>query len=238
MSQHLLLLLKSLQDRSVRSDRVKANAHRGFTLIELLIVVVIIGVIAAASVPGYLTFINRSRINTVQDNVLRAIKEAQSKAQTEKNAYSVSFRERSGIVEYAVHRYEVNPYGSTNPALWKKLTNSEIKQGQVILRTNINTATSVATAASTDAASWLQKMQNTPNPLLATTVKDQNFGTITFDSKGALPEASNIGDQGLNVTVALRSPGGLPSTQTKRCVILQTIIATLRPEREGKCLSW
>lgn len=61
----------------------------GFTLIELLIVVVMIGVISSIAAPGWLSFLNRQRVSTVNNQLKSVLLDAQLKAQQRSTSYSV-----------------------------------------------------------------------------------------------------------------------------------------------------
>ncbi|HBW90069.1 MAG TPA: prepilin-type cleavage/methylation domain-containing protein, partial [Cyanobacteria bacterium UBA11149] len=64
----------------------------GYTLIEIIIIVAIIGILSAIIAPSWLSFIERQRLNTAQDQIYRAMQEAKSNALRDKITWQVSFR--------------------------------------------------------------------------------------------------------------------------------------------------
>ncbi|OUL37627.1 prepilin-type N-terminal cleavage/methylation domain-containing protein [Nostoc sp. T09] len=99
---HLLYLLKL-------KNLFKNSQSSGFTLLELLAVILVISMLSAIAVPSWLTFVNIRRLNTAQDEVYRAMRQAQSQAKKEKLTWQTSFRENNGIVQWAIHPASVNP---------------------------------------------------------------------------------------------------------------------------------
>ena len=103
----LNLLLGKLKTQRLN----KVNA--GFTLVEILVVVVIIGVLAAVSVYSLQSWVNRVRVNGVQDKVLSAIQEAQNRARQQASSWQVSFRQvpQTGElnIQMAIHPATVTP---------------------------------------------------------------------------------------------------------------------------------
>ncbi len=69
---------------------IKARA-RGFTLVELLVVIGIISIMAAASLPNIMGFLQASRIRSAQDQVASAIQRARSRAIGLNTQWGVSF---------------------------------------------------------------------------------------------------------------------------------------------------
>jgi prepilin-type N-terminal cleavage/methylation domain-containing protein len=93
------------------------NSKSGFTLPEMLVVVVLIGILATLGIPNWLAFVETRRLNTAQNEVHLAMRQAQRQATKEKLTWQVSFREQNGIVQWAVHPATVNP----SAANWNNL---------------------------------------------------------------------------------------------------------------------
>ena len=90
----------------------------GYTLIEVLVVVIMAGVLAAISAPSMLGLIERQRLNSANSEIYQAMRQAQSRAKQEKVTWQVSFREQSGVSQWAVHRAD------TAPAAWNGLSSN------------------------------------------------------------------------------------------------------------------
>ncbi len=67
-------------------------SNSGFTAVELILTVVIIGILAAIAVPSWLTFLNKQKLRTAQDQAYSAMRLAQSKAKATNLVWRVSFR--------------------------------------------------------------------------------------------------------------------------------------------------
>ncbi|MBD2358172.1 type II secretion system protein [Tolypothrix sp. FACHB-123] len=96
---------------------MKNHSNSGFTVVELLAVILVVGILSAIAVPSWLSFVNTRRLNVAQDEVYRAMRQAQSEAKRQKLTWQASFRENNGIVQWAIHPENVNPAN----AKWQNL---------------------------------------------------------------------------------------------------------------------
>lgn len=127
----LNLLYKATQNlgqlKPINLQRSRRH-NSGFTLIEMLVVVFIVATLAAISAPSWSAFVNRQRVNKVNDAVLSVLQQAQTEAKRTKKDYKVQFQTSSGVLQYDV-------YTGSSPN-WKTLTqNMDIKPNQVVLFT-------------------------------------------------------------------------------------------------------
>ena len=98
--------------RKKRQQRL-AKSTAGFTLIEVIVVVVMVSILAAISVYSLQSWANRVRVNGVQDKVLSAIREGQTRARQQATSWQVSFRQvpQTGElnIQMAIHPATVTP---------------------------------------------------------------------------------------------------------------------------------
>ena len=85
------------------------RSNSGFTFIEMMTALLMIGILSAIAAPSWLAFINIHHLNIAQDQVYRAMREAQSQAKKEKLTYHASFREENNNVQWAVHPATIDP---------------------------------------------------------------------------------------------------------------------------------
>ncbi|NEO82505.1 type II secretion system protein [Moorena sp. SIO4G3] len=188
----------------------KANKDAGFTFMELLIVILMVGILSAIAAPSWLAFVNRQRVNKVNERVLSVIQEAQRQAKNKKLSYSVSFRMNDGVPEAAVYKDNKNDNPTQN-FQWQSLVGDlGVKPDQIWVGTNLTTENQLGTLS---------------------ILKDDNK-TITFDNQGVLP---NDADTNLAIVVAVPDSKNKnnPIEATKRCVKIKTILGALETNKKG-----
>jgi type II secretory pathway pseudopilin PulG len=101
--------------------RSPSQREGGFTIMELLIIIIIVGVLAAIAGPGWLTFVNRQRINAVRGEVYQTLQTAQSEAKKNKLSRTVAFSKSTDGL----------PQVSINGGTPQQLGQGQIKKGQI-----------------------------------------------------------------------------------------------------------
>jgi prepilin-type N-terminal cleavage/methylation domain-containing protein len=103
------------------SDKKVSRSTTGFTLFELLTVLSIIGILSVLIAPSWLSFLERHSLNTAQQQIHQAIREAQRKADQNQATWQASFREQSGVVQWAIHPAEPGIFIPNN-IIWHDLS--------------------------------------------------------------------------------------------------------------------
>lgn len=83
---------------------LSTQSEAGFTLIELLVVIIMVGVLAAIAVPGWLGFLNQQRLNAAQSKTLMLLRDAQANARREKLSWQACFWDNGNQVLATVQR--------------------------------------------------------------------------------------------------------------------------------------
>ncbi len=198
-----------------KPTQLTKHTQDGFTLLEVLVVVLMVGILSTIAAPGWLSFVNGQRLNKANDEILAALQEAQREAKRTKLSYSVSLRTNSNIPEIAV-------YSGSTPTNWRNLGEEVgVQAGQVLLGTNLS-STNTAGASVTFNSTTTQ--------------------TITFDYMGTLPNADfgtppsgSTQTPGLRVVVATPSGSSTSPSNSKRCVIIETLLGGMRTAKDTQC---
>ncbi|OCQ96562.1 prepilin-type N-terminal cleavage/methylation domain-containing protein [Nostoc sp. MBR 210] len=189
----------------------------GFSMVEVIAVVLMIGILGTIAIPSWFNFLNRQRVNKVNDVVFAAIQEAQKEAKQKKISYSVSFKMDNQVPKLAIHP-DSTAASSLASNQWKSMEESlGIKSGQISFFTNLTGKNTV----------------NSTNPAVNTSATYLNSPqTITFDYMGTLPNfvTPATGEApGLKIVVAASN------NSTKRCVIVKTILGSTLRGKNNEC---
>jgi prepilin-type N-terminal cleavage/methylation domain-containing protein len=177
----------------------------GFSLMELLVVIIMISVLAAIAAPSWLALMNRQRVGAAKDQALQAMREAQAQAKREKRIWEVSFRQESDDAPV-----EWSVHRESGEPQWQRLTESNADK--------ISIYQSYTNLSNSQCSSGDYCVQFESKGILAkewaenqTNWNQEEFGRITFT-------AVDLGDNG-----------------PKRCVVVSTILGSLRTAEGDDC---
>ena len=87
------------------------SQENGFTLLEIIAISVMVGILAAVATPSFFGYLNRQRLNAVQQQILDELRRAQSEARRRQETYQFSLATvTEGTDEFiaiAVHPAEI-----------------------------------------------------------------------------------------------------------------------------------
>jgi prepilin-type N-terminal cleavage/methylation domain-containing protein len=183
------------------------NLNSGFTLAEMLVIILIIGVISAFALPNWLAFVDTRRLNTAQNEIYQAMRDAQRQAVKDKLTWQVSIREQNNIVQWTVHPAEAGKFipdrVKNNDKLWNQFhPNIRIDQARNNKGENETT---------------LPKQSS--QPVWRVIFNHQGCPIYTVGNECTQTSLRTLGQ------VTLYSQN---NTQVKRCVYVSTIIGALR----------
>jgi prepilin-type N-terminal cleavage/methylation domain-containing protein len=185
----------------------KNNRNYGFTLLENLLTIFIVSILSIIVVPHWLFFIEIQRLNVAQDEIYRAMRQAQSEAMKQKLSWQVSFREQNNFIQWTVHQAQAGQFipsaVSTNDKLWHNLdTNIRIDQ---------------------------EKNQQGKHETTLRKLSSQKAWRVVFNYQGC--PIYEVGDECLHTSlkslgqITLYSQNG---AKAKRCVYISTLLGVMR----------
>lgn len=89
--------------------KVFQGTDGGFSLLEMLTVFAIVGIIAAIAVPGWASFRNTRRLNTAQDQIYQALRQAQFEAKRRGVRWQISVQNRDEQAQWAIYPVNASP---------------------------------------------------------------------------------------------------------------------------------
>jgi prepilin-type N-terminal cleavage/methylation domain-containing protein len=189
----------------MKTNRIKNRRDRsaaGFTLIEVLVVIIMIGVLFAIAAPSWNALMNRQRVNTVREQAVLVIREAQNKARLTRIPQAVVFDNSGGTIvpraaivarslDLTTGTIQDFPVDVASIKNWKTLGDGDVKAETVDFTT-------------------------TPND-----------GQLLFDGNGAVEQASiDRGSSSALFAVRIKPKGA--SVQTYRCVVVKSLLGSIQ----------
>jgi len=219
---NLNTLIKFLLLTKQSKLKSQSNFHKneaGFSLIEVVVVVLMVAILSAIAAPGWLGFVNRQRIYSLNDEVYRTIQNTQSEAKHKKLAHVVEFDGASDPPRFRVYPITVTAK-TEQDQFWQPLSVSgSIKEKQVKLVSNMEIQTSSDPDVKTDQPDDF-KNQYSKNWILVF----NQYGEVV-NKNGKTP----VNDVPFTVTVSL------PDGTSKRCVMVETLLGGMRTAENTNC---
>ncbi|MCB8788402.1 Tfp pilus assembly protein FimT/FimU [Planktothrix agardhii] len=219
---NLNTLIKFLLLTKQSKLKSQSNFHKneaGFSLIEVVVVVLMVAILSAIAAPGWLGFVNRQRIYSLNDEVYRTIQNTQSEAKHKKLAHVVEFDGASDPPRFRVYPITVTAK-TEQDQFWQPLSVSgSIKEKQVKLVSNMEIQTSSDPDVKTDQPDDF-KNQYSKNWILVF----NQYGEVV-NKNGKTP----VNDVPFTVTVSL------PDGTSKRCVMVETLLGGMRTAEKTDC---
>ncbi|MGA7937188.1 MAG: prepilin-type N-terminal cleavage/methylation domain-containing protein [Kovacikia sp.] len=188
------------------NKRIRPNrSTAGFTLIEVLVVIIVIGILFAIASPGWESFLSRQRVGTAREQVLQAIRQAQSQARSTRTSRVVYFDPNTAN---GLPRVTSAPFqrGGASVAV-TALTGWKVLGGDGIQANSLKMSVSPASANN----------------------------QIIFDGNGAVAQPpTTSGSQTLPFTVTV-ARGNTTATGTNRCVLVTTLLGATQTAEGSAC---
>lgn len=161
-------------------------AQRGFTLIEMLVSVALIGILSAAVLPGFQTFLSGQKLNAASNNAYTAMQFAKAAAIQQNASMTVLFNKGTG--QWCIFNRLVEATGTTCNMSSNTLDNGVVRKYVDPLPANIQIA-SVPSAAAQITYDSLGRV--VPNPDGSATLTGLAFTLANDASKATTVQLAN-----------------------------------------------
>lgn len=102
---------EGIRSRAVFGSHRSARSQ-GFTLLEIVTVLVIIGILFAFAAASWAPFLNMLRLNTAQEQILLAMRTAQTSAKQQHLSWQTDFRQTNQVLQWVIHPEGLTPSDS------------------------------------------------------------------------------------------------------------------------------